>query len=79
MFVSFKNETECRGTQILKANSPFGPFELHSDGPVTPRDWECLDGTLWVEDGTPYMIFCHEWAQIVDGEMCALTPQLSSR
>ena len=72
MFVSFKNETECRGTQILKANSPFGPFELHSDGPVTPRDWECLDGTLWVEDGTPYMIFCHEWAQIVDGEMCAL-------
>jgi hypothetical protein len=26
-----------------------------------------LDGTLWVEDGVPYMIFCHEWIQITDG------------
>jgi hypothetical protein len=29
----------------------------------------CLDGTLWVEDGTPYMIYCHEWVEILDGEM----------
>lgn len=72
MFVSFKNEKECRGTQILKSDSPMGPFLLHSDGPVTPRDWECLDGTLFVEDGKPYMIFCHEWVQVMDGEMCAI-------
>jgi hypothetical protein len=26
-----------------------------------------LDGTLWVEDGVPYMVFCHEWVQIVNG------------
>jgi arabinan endo-1,5-alpha-L-arabinosidase len=26
-----------------------------------------LDGSLWVEDGVPYMVFCHEWAQITDG------------
>jgi hypothetical protein len=26
-----------------------------------------LDGTLWVEDGVPYMVFCHEWVQIKDG------------
>lgn len=50
-----------------------GPFLLHSDGPVTPDDWECLDGTLYVdEEGTPYMIFCHEWLQVKDGEMCAV-------
>ena len=73
MFVSFKSETACRGTQILVADTPKGPFTLHSDGPVTPRDWECLDGTLYIErDGKPYMVFCHEWLQVKDGEMCAV-------
>ena len=73
MFVSFKSETACRGTQILVADTPKGPFILHSDGPVTPRDWECLDGTLYIDrDGKPYMVFCHEWLQVKDGEMCAV-------
>ncbi len=26
-----------------------------------------LDATLWVEDGVPWMVFCHEWVQIKDG------------
>jgi hypothetical protein len=30
----------------------------------------CLDGTLWVEDKVPYMIYCHEWVEVKDGEMC---------
>ena len=73
MFVSFKSETACRGTQILVADTPKGPFTLHSDGPVTPRDWECLNGTLYIDrDGKPYMVFCHEWLQVKDGEMCAV-------
>ena len=78
MFVSFKSEARHRGTQILKADSPLGPFLPHSDGPVTPVDWECLDGTLYVENGMPYIVFCHEWVQVCDGEMCAmpLTPDL---
>ena len=73
MFVSFKCDAECRGTQILAADSPLGPFLPHSSRPVTPRDWECLDGTLYVDkNDVPYMIFCHEWVQTVDGEMCAV-------
>lgn len=73
MFVSFKSETERRGTQILRAESPLGPFRPHSDGPVTPRDWECLDGTLYTDRaGLPWMVFCHEWVQVKDGEMCAV-------
>ena len=72
MLASFKKDGVCRGTQILAADSPEGPFTPHSDGPVTPRDWECLDGTLYIEDGVPYMVFCHEWLQVHDGEMCAL-------
>ena len=26
-----------------------------------------LDGTFWVEDGIPYMVFCNEWVQVSDG------------
>ena len=79
MFASFKSETRRRGTAILRAGSPMGPFEPWSDGPVTPAEWECLDGTFHVSaDGTPYMVFCHEWVQAGDGEIHAmkLTPDL---
>ena len=74
MFVSFKADGVCRGTQILKADNPLGPFILHSAGPVTPRDWECLDGTFYydTESGKPYIVFSHEWVQTTDGEICAL-------
>ncbi len=74
MFASFKSESKRRGTQILKASSPLGPFVIHSEGPVTPEQWECLDGTLYVDkDNVPHMIFCHEHTQIIDGKMCAVT------
>jgi len=76
LFGSFHSATRCRGTQILKSNSPLGPFKPISDYPQTPEHWECLDGTLAVDDGTPYMVFCHEWLQCHDGEMCLI--QLSN-
>jgi GH43 family beta-xylosidase len=41
-------------------------------GPVTPADWECLDGTFFEEDGKPWMVFCHEWQQVGDGQICAM-------
>lgn len=73
MFATFKAEGICRGTQILAADSPEGPFLPISDAPVTPRDWECLDGTLFVDDENhPWIVFCHEWVQVGDGEICAL-------
>ncbi|MGE5608949.1 MAG: glycoside hydrolase family 43 protein [Bacillota bacterium] len=58
-----------RATQILVSESPEGPFKPFADKPHTPEDWMSLDGTLWVEDGVPYMIFCHEWIQVDDGTM----------
>lgn len=73
MFASFKNETRCRGTAILRADTPQGPFVPWSDGPVTPSDWECLDGTFYADEtGRPYIVFCHEWVQVGDGEVWAL-------
>lgn len=73
MFATFKADGVCRGTQILVADDPLGPFRPHGHGPVTPRDWECLDGTLHVDSfGKPWMVFCHEWVQIQNGAVCAL-------
>jgi len=73
MFASFKRDDLCRGTAILRAESPLGPFVPHSDGRVTPPDWECLDGTFYASrEGKPYIVFCHEWVQVGDGEVLAM-------
>jgi len=69
-----------RGTQIFHADSPLGPFLPFDDKmPHTPMDRMALDGTLWVEKGKPYMVYCHEWVQIEDGtmELVELAPDLS--
>ena len=72
MFATFTKESNgLRGTFILKADSPLGPFVPHSNGAVTPEDWECLDGTLYINrEGKPYIVFCHEHTQIIDGTIC---------
>ena len=62
-------ENKKRATQILVSDSPEGPFRPFANKPHTPEDWMSLDGTLWVEDGVPYMIFCREWVQVTDGTM----------
>lgn len=72
MLATFRVNDVQRGTAILVSDTPDGTFKVHSDGPVTPNDWEALDGTLYVENGTPYLIFCHEWTQIKNGAMCVL-------
>lgn len=73
MFASFKSEDRNRGTQILVSDTPDGKFEPITEYPVTPEDWMCLDGTLYVDkNGEPHIVFCHEWSQIVDGEVCEM-------
>lgn len=73
MFLSLKSPDVRRGTQILVADHPSGPFVPISEAPMTPPDWECLDGTLFVDENhRPWMVFCHEWVQVVDGEVCAI-------
>jgi arabinan endo-1,5-alpha-L-arabinosidase len=73
MFATFKAEGKSRGTQILVSDDPLGPFIPLTEAPVTPKYWECLDGTLFIdENNEPWMVFCHEWLQVQDGEMCAI-------
>ena len=72
LFGSCKAEGKCRATHIFVSDTPDGTFVPVSPEPPTPKDWECLDGTLLVENGVPYMVFCHEWVQVGDGEICAI-------
>ena len=71
LFGSFKADDACRATQILVSDTPDGTFVPVSNAPATPKNWECLDGTLYIEDGIPYIVFCHEWLQVKDGEIWA--------
>ncbi|MCU6707856.1 glycoside hydrolase family 43 protein [Paenibacillus sp. J5C_2022] len=72
MLASFKAPGYCRGTQLLAANHPLGPFQPLTNEPLTPPDWECLDGTLYQDDeGQRWIVFCREWLEVVDGEMYA--------
>ena len=71
LFATFTQENGLRGTYALIADRPEGPFRPHSDGALTPDGWECLDGTLYVaKDGKPYLVFCHEHTQILNGKVC---------
>jgi len=59
-------------TQLLVADSPDGPFRPlvpEFEFCLGPGDWDIIDGTLYQEDGTTYMVFVHEWTQIIDGTM----------
>lgn len=62
-----------RRTHIAVADHPLGPFKPIGEEAQTPRGWMCLDGTFFVDDEErPWMVFCHEWVQVQDGEICAV-------
>lgn len=69
-----------RGTQVFVSDSPSGPFTPISDKPIPPPDYMTLDGTFYVENDTPYMVYAHEWIQLIDGNMEAIqmTPDLTA-
>lgn len=58
--------TNLRGTAIFRSESPTGPFVPWSDGFVTPKDRHSIDGTLYIEDGIPYMVYVDEWPNYGD-------------
>jgi hypothetical protein len=72
MFATFTGADGHRGTQVLRAPHPQGPYDAWSDGAVTPLEWQSLDGTLHLDDSGPWLVFCHEWVQCGDGEVCAV-------
>jgi GH43 family beta-xylosidase len=70
MLATFTKPDGLRGTYILVSDTPDGEFMPLSDKTLTPDGWECLDGTLHLENGKAYCIFCHEHTQILNGTIC---------
>jgi hypothetical protein len=81
--------TRCSSQALVadRLTGPYYPISQTNSQPLTPPDWDCLDGTLYIEhtrgassqhpnipDTTSqtYLIFCHEFTQIGDGEICAI-------
>ena len=59
-----------RYSMIYVSDDPLKEFQPL--GRCTPEGWQCLDATLYVEDGQPYVVFCREWLEVTDGEMYAV-------
>ena len=69
-------------TYLLRSDKPEGPYTSFAITPgydYEPREWDCIDGTLYEENGKVYLVFVHEWTQIIDGTMdyVELAPDLS--
>lgn len=75
MFTTYRSRrTGHRGCSIFESDTPTGPFREITDGHVTPKNWDSIDGTYYVdESGQPWMIFVHEWTSTPDsvGRMAA--------
>ena len=59
-------------TQLLvsdKVDGPYLPLVKDSLFCLGPTDWDIIDGTLYEENDTVYMVFVHEWTQLIDGTM----------
>lgn len=70
---SFRAEGTYRRCQALVSDSPRGPFSSLGMNPLTPEGWQCLDGTLYIDlNNEPWLVFCHEWLQVNDGQICAI-------
>lgn len=64
-----------------KVDGPYKPLVQDSTFCLGPTDWDIIDGTLYEENDTVYMVFVHEWTQIIDGTMAymPLTKDLKYR
>lgn len=71
LVTTFGSGGEKKGIYILKAEKPDGPFQLYSQR-ITPDSWSCIDGTVYFEGDTPYLIFSHSFEDSPRGDMCLM-------
>ena len=64
-------EDRTLGIYVLKSDSPTGPFEFYADR-LTPEDWNCIDGTVYFEGKTPYLVFSRSQHGAEDGDFCMI-------
>lgn len=69
LVTTLEGEGRNKGIYVLKSDHPKGPFAFYA-GPLTPADWSCIDGTLYWEEGTPWLIFSHSFEDSPTGDIC---------
>lgn len=70
---TFGAEGRAKGVQILSSVSPLGPFAPMTPDVITPQGWDCIDGSLFVdEDGTRWLLFSHSLPDDLRGAYCVL-------
>lgn len=80
VFASFSNsETKMKGTSALVSVKLEGPYKPLVNQPITPADWHCLDGYLYIDDnGQPWSLFCRAFHSVPDGIGRIYAQKLSS-
>lgn len=68
-----------RGSFILVSDKLDGNFKMLTGKYITPEGWGCLDATLYVEDGVPYLCYSNEWTNPIsdDGDGSLFISRLS--
>ncbi len=79
LFATYRSAaTGKRGVAIFRAADPLGPFEIITDGHITPKDRDAIDGTLYVDgNGQPWMVYVGEWTSNEDGVGDMMAAKLS--
>ena len=62
-----------KGIYALRSKRPDGPFEPFGSR-LVPSGWDCLDGTVYEEGGTAYLVFSHSFGDPsrCSGDMAAV-------
>ncbi len=78
LFVSVLGRHGKRGVQIAVSDHPMGEFQCVANRPATPMDKSCIDGTLYVENDVPYIVYSRDWPDhyvqeqdVYVGQICA--------
>lgn len=68
LIVSAYREDLDRGCFIFVSDSLGQDFKMLTGKYVTPAGWECLDGTLFVYCGKPYLCFSNNWTSTITND-----------
>ena len=80
LIVSAFRQDVGRGCFILVSDSLDGGFKMLTGKYITPNGWEdCLDATLFVYQGKPYLYFSNNWPNTItnDGDGSLFVVELS--
>ena len=74
----FSSRFNHRTISVYRADNPLGPFEDIADGAISPRDWDAIDGTLYIDkQNNPWLVFVHEWTCMPDNNGSMVAAKLS--